>query len=101
MLESQESVDKLSGGTLGIQPAVEEEKKSNKFMDEEGKEHSIDDDGDLPKIVLESLLKIDPETVAQNRGDYKFIDKVTNQHVIEMIQDLKSLEQANASENAS
>jgi hypothetical protein len=60
--------DGLSGGTLGMPEAeegkVKDEDKSSKFKDDEGNEHPLGVEGDLPQVVFESLLKADAETVA-------------------------------------
>lgn len=60
--------DELSGGTLGAEHKDEEDKDEEdqqaKFFDDEGKEISLDEEGDLAGRVLESLQNIDGETVA-------------------------------------
>jgi hypothetical protein len=59
----------------------EEEKKDEEkeqYYDEDGKEINLDDEGDLPGLVLNSLKVTQEETVAQNRGDLTYEANITN-----------------------
>ena len=87
----QEEEDKLSGGTLGHKPEGKPDRKSESFKDEEGNDCSLDVEAGLPKEVLESLLKTSSETVAQCRGDGKCDDSVTNQYLVQMIEEFQDL----------
>ena len=51
------------------------------------------DEGNLQSAVLDSLKKTEHDTVAQSRGDGKFVENVTNQHLIELIQDFQNAKQ--------
>lgn len=88
----EEDQDKLSGGTLGNKSEGKADQKSETFKDEEGNDCSLDVEADLPKEVLESLQRTSSETVAQCRGDGKYDDAVTNQYLVQMIEEFQDLE---------
>jgi len=72
--------------------AQDEKEEEKKYFDADGKEINLDKDGDLPGIVLKSLLRTAPETVEQYRGDRAYEEGITNQYLIEVIQNFKKLE---------
>jgi hypothetical protein len=65
--------------------AEDEKEEEQKYFDADGKEINLDKDGDLPGLVLKSLLRKDPETVEQYRGDRAYEAGVTNQYLIDML----------------
>ena len=77
--EENAADDKKESGTQENQG--EEEKKDEEkeqYYDEDGKEINLDDEGDLPGLVLNSLKATQEETVAQNRGDLTYEANITN-----------------------
>ena len=65
--------------------AEDEKEEEQKYFDADGKEINLDKDGDLPGLVLKSLLRKHPETVEQYRGDRAYEAGVTNQYLIDML----------------
>lgn len=90
------SEDQRSSGTPEMQESKNGKSKadssSSKLLEDEDNEQLLDEEAELPEAVLESLLQVDAETVAQYRGDQKCEDSVTNQHIVEMIKDLIAME---------
>lgn len=64
--KTKDGVDSISGGTLGIveeAPKPSQEIERTQYLDDDGKELKLDEEGDLAGKVLESLLKVDEETI--------------------------------------
>jgi len=94
--KQREEADRISLGTLGMdaKSAMEPEGSSEEqFLDEDGSVIRLTAEGELPEKILESLLRTDPQTYAQCRGDGQWEKGVTNQFLVDMIEQLKSYEQ--------
>jgi hypothetical protein len=82
---------------MDAKSAMEPEASTDeKYLDEDGSEIKLNIEGELPEKVLKSLLDTHPQTYAQCRGDGQWERGVTNQFLIDMIEQLSLYESGEA-----